>query len=530
MSGARPVRRLSRSVIALGVVLFAAACARHSIPAATATSTGAPPAPAELRRDLEVFSADSFRGRRTGTDDARRAAAFLASRLAELGVEPAGDSGYFQHVPLVRQGPGPEARYEVRGPAGTVRLSPDALLPMPTPLGGELPVERAEGDIVFVGYGAPSTDASKRELDRLDVTGKVAVLVAGPPPGAPPSKRGAMDGVDTGRRVQALIARRPAAVIVLLGGEGAKSVAQLARQYARIAEAGDLAAAPSDSMRTLPMLLLGDLAKAGPLLPDGWPADASPRALEGRRFVGESDMSVAAVNVVAIVRGRDPALRSTYVAFGAHYDHIGVQPPGGIQGAEAGATPTDSIANGADDDGTGSVTLLALARAFQQAPRPRRSVLFVWHVGEEQGLLGSEYFAAHPTVPIDSIVAQLNADMIGRNAPESLYVVGPRAAPKGQSRRLGEIVDSVNATLQPPFAIDREWDSPTHPEQIYYRSDHYSYARRGVPIVFLTTGLHEDYHRVSDEASKIDYDKLARVGRLLLDVGRAVADGAERPK
>jgi Zn-dependent M28 family amino/carboxypeptidase len=241
-------------------------------------------------------------------------------------------------------------------------------------------------------------------------------------------------------------------------------------------------------------------------------------------------MSVTAVNVVGVVRGRDPALRSTYVAFGAHYDHIGVQAPGGIPGTEAGATAVDSIANGADDDGSGSVTLLALARAFQQGPRPRRSVLFVWHVGEEQGLLGSDYFAAHPTVPLDSVVAQLNADMIGRNAPDSLFVVGPRAAPKGQSRRLGEIVDSVNATLRPPFAINREWDSPTHPEQIYYRSDHYSYARRGVPIVFLTSGLHEDYHRVSDEAAKIDYDKLARVGRLLLEVGRAVGDGAERPK
>ena len=127
-------------------------------------------------------------------------------------------------------------------------------------------------------------------------------------------------------------------------------------------------------------------------------------------------------------------------------------------------------------------------------------------------------------MPLDSVVAQLNADMIGRNAPDSLYVVGPLAAPKGQSRRLGEVVDSVNAALRTPFRINREWDSPTHPEQIYYRSDHFSYARRGIPIVFFTSGLHEDYHRVSDEAAKIDYDKLAHVGALLLEVGRAVGD------
>ena len=199
-------------------------------------------------------------------------------------------------------------------------------------------------------------------------------------------------------------------------------------------------------------------------------------------------------------------------------------------GGAAGATAQDTIANGADDDGSGSVTLLAIARAFARGERPRRSVLLVWHVGEEEGLLGSERFTAHPTVPLDSIVAQLNADMIGRNAPDSLYVVGPRAAPKGQSRVLGEIVDSVNAALPRPFRINREWDSPTHPEQIYYRSDHYNYARRGVPVVFFTSGLHEDYHRVSDEPARIDYDKLARVGTLLLEVGRAVGNRERRPR
>jgi Zn-dependent M28 family amino/carboxypeptidase len=157
-------------------------------------------------------------------------------------------------------------------------------------------------------------------------------------------------------------------------------------------------------------------------------------------------------------------------------------------------------------------------------------VLFVWHTGEEEGLFGSEHFTAHPPVPLDSIVAQLNADMIGRNAPDSLYLVGPVAAPKGQSRLLGALVDSVNAALPRPFRINREWDSPTHPEQIYYRSDHFNYARRGVPIVFFTSGLHDDYHRVSDEADKIDYDKLARVDLLLLGVGRAVGERETRLK
>ena len=156
-------------------------------------------------------------------------------------------------------------------------------------------------------------------------------------------------------------------------------------------------------------------------------------------------------------------------------------------------------------------------------------MLFVWHTAEEAGLLGSEYFTAHPTVPLDSIVAQLNMDMIGRNAPDSLYFVGPMAAPNRQSSVLGAMIDSVNRAQPRPFLINREWDSPTHPEQIYYRSDHYNYAKRGIPVVFFTTGLHRDYHEVSDEPDKIDYDKLARVAMLLFRSGSAVANRPTRP-
>ena len=276
--------------------------------------------------------------------------------------------------------------------------------------------------------------------------------------------------------------------------------------------------------RPLPMILFGVPREGSPLLPRGWPTDDRPQSLAGRTFVAhvrQEREPFTAYNVVAVSRGSDPALRSTYVAFGAHYDHLGVVTP--VNG--------DSIAHGADDDGSGTVSLLAIARDMQRAPvRPKRSTLFVWHVGEEQGLLGSAYFTDYPTVPIDSIVAQLNADMIGRNGAPVLYTIGPNAAPNHQSRRLGAIVDSVNARQPSPFTINREWDSATHPEHIYERSDHFNYARKGIPIVFFTTGMHEDYHQPSDEPSKIDYAKMARVARLMRDVGVAVANSVVRPR
>jgi Zn-dependent M28 family amino/carboxypeptidase len=279
-----------------------------------------------------------------------------------------------------------------------------------------------------------------------------------------------------------------------------------------------------ENERVLPMILLGVVRPGSPLLPAGWPNDDRPQPLSGRRFtahVRQEHVPFVAFNVIGVVRGSDPTLSRTYVALGAHYDHIGVVAP--VQG--------DSIANGADDDGSGSVSLLAIARSLQQAPvRPKRSTLFVWHVGEEKGLLGSSWFVEHATVPIDSVVAQLNADMIGRNASSLLYVVGPNAAPNDQSKKLGAIVDSVNAQEMPPFTINREWDSATHPEHIYERSDHFNYARKGIPIVFFTTGLHDDYHKPSDEPQKIDYDKMARVARLMRDVAVAVGNSSKRPR
>jgi Zn-dependent M28 family amino/carboxypeptidase len=194
----------------------------------------------------------------------------------------------------------------------------------------------------------------------------------------------------------------------------------------------------------------------------------------------------------------------------------------------------DSVFNGADDDGSGSVALLEIAEALARSPdRPKRSILFVWHTAEELGLLGSDYFTRHPTVPRDSIVAQLNMDMIGRGdsadiaggGPQYLQLVGSRRL----STELGDLVERVNAEGRHGFTFDYSWDANGHPANIYCRSDHYMYARFGIPVTFFTTGEHLDYHQLTDEAEYIDYDKLARVAGLVGDVARHVADLDHRP-
>ena len=164
-----------------------------------------------------------------------------------------------------------------------------------------------------------------------------------------------------------------------------------------------------------------------------------------------------------------------------------------------------------------------------QSPRPARSVLFVWHTGEEKGLLGSAFFVSHPTVPMDSLVAFVDVDMVGRNSPDSLYIVGPEAAPNGRSRVLGTLIDSANATLPAPFAFNRIWDVVSDPQRIYYRTDSYSYGEQGVPVALFTSGPHADYHQVTDIASRIDYVKLAQVSRLLVAIVDVVGNRAVRP-
>jgi Zn-dependent M28 family amino/carboxypeptidase len=228
-------------------------------------------------------------------------------------------------------------------------------------------------------------------------------------------------------------------------------------------------------------------------------------------------------NVVGIVEGSDAQLKNTFVAIGAHYDHLGY-----IPGPLYGGT-NDRIYNGADDDGSGTTALIGLARAFAQGPKPKRSLVFVWHAGEELGLYGSRYFADNPPLTIgdiNNIVAQLNIDMIGRNKDNktseagTVYAVGADRI----STELHNTLVDANASLARPLSINFEMNDPSDSERIYYRSDHFSYASKGIPIIFFFSGLHPDYHQVTDTVDKIDFDKIARIGQLVYEISRRLAN------
>jgi hypothetical protein len=479
---------------------------------------------AELVRDLTAFAHDSMRGRETGTPDAFRAAAFIGRRLGELGLEPVGDSMYYQRVPMIRQVITPATKIFVtrNGVTRPIRAGDD-LSPMLS-LGDGQPEPRrtVDAEMVFAGYAMSSQKFGRDDFSSIDLLNKVVVVLHGAPPGVTGAERDSLNSEnDLGQQLARIALRQPAGIVVLMTPETAKLYRQLYPSLIRDVRSQPVAASPLATMLDVPMLLFGEAKRGSPFLPPNWPSDDKSQAL-GSSLLASIDVrreAFTGYNVIGRVPGTDPSLRSTYVALGAHYDHVGTIP------AQGG----DSIANGADDDGSGTVALLAIAKATMQRPS-RRSTLFIWHAAEEKGLLGSAWFTAHPTVPIDSIVAMLNADMIGRNSRDQLYVVGPNAAQGRTSARLGEIVDSVNVAMPSPFTLDHTWDVFEHPEQVFQRSDHYNYAKRGIPVAFFTSGMHPEYHDVGDTADRIDYEKMRRVSALMLEIARAVGNDPNRPR
>src|SRR5688500_14044440 len=327
------MRRLALCMLGLAACTAPAAVrpapASAPVTATLGSAAGASISDATLRSELTAFAADSFRGRETGTPDVDRAACFLADRLRAIGAEPAGDSGYFHRVPLAREYLGPATSFTVSESGRTSALAVGTdLVPILSPGEGMHTKHRAEGDLVFAGYGM--TTPTRDDLAGLDLRDKIVVVVNGAPAGTDSATRRQLESQDgIALRLQRILPQRPAGVVVLMTGQGEAFYRQLAPEILRTVSAATPAPPTEDVQRQFPMLLLGVAHADSPLLPTGWPSDDRARGMMGRRFIGRVELArdpFTAYNVVAVVRGSDPTLSRTYVALGAHYDHIGVQP------------------------------------------------------------------------------------------------------------------------------------------------------------------------------------------------------------
>ncbi len=474
----------------------------------SAQTTAAPRPPAaisairrlDLERDLALLGGDAMRGREAGTIDEMRASMWLAEAMRKIGLAPMGDGGsWFQWWNM---------RRTRLSPASTVRVG-GRTYPLWT---GVVPATNAALDVaaptVFLGDARDST---------VEVRGRVAVVtMTAPPAAAIRSTTNTHDYNYTRAAITAVsgaLGRRGAAAVILVAdsiGDGAfepVAIVQARGAYDVVGGVPRFVRNPNAPRPTVAPVLLVRRASLGELSADGQPAEV--------HLVTETFDSPS-VNVIGAVRGTDPKLRDEYVVFSSHQDHDGVR----------FAVAGDSIWNGADDNGSTSVALLAIARAWVKQPA-KRSALFIFHGAEERGLLGSRYHAAHPVAPLDHIAALLNGDMIGRNHPDTAALLGSQPPHRNSAGLVQMALEANRATGR--FVVDSSWDRPTHPEGWYFRSDHVPYAERNVPSLFFSTNLHADYHTPRDEPSRIDYPKLERMTRWMYMTGWLAGNAPTKP-
>ena len=496
-------------------------------------------AAAQLRDYLTFIASDEMEGRDTPSRGLDTTAKFLAMSLARWGFKPAGDNGtFFQRIDLRRdRADAGQTKFELNGRALTTGT--DFL-----PAGGSGTVS---GSLVFAGTGwfikSKQIDAYKD----IDPTGKIAVVV-GTPNQSPRGVSRAEFGKPGEDYMNPSDYARKKGAVGLIYIPDFQYLANWQRIRQRLVERGSTVVAKFQTESTPPLpsvvispeianaLFAGERQTASTVFTASY-GTASPTSFvmnEQKKVTLSLASNVETVptqNVVAVWEGSDPLLKAEYVALGAHYDHVGSACP------RAG---DDTICNGADDDASGTTAMLGMAEALAKSPaRPKRSVLFVWHCGEEKGLWGSRYFTEYPTVPLDKIVAQINMDMIGRSkkagdtnprnseltGPDSIYLIGSTM----MSTELGEIVNTVNKSYL-NLTFDTRYDDPKDPNRFFYRSDHINYARKGIPIIFFFDGVHEDYHRASDTADKIDYEKMEKVTRTIYMTTWEIANRPARLK
>jgi Zn-dependent M28 family amino/carboxypeptidase len=533
------------SLVLIGALLAFAPAAHGQRKGEKTSAPAAAPAPAhgnadyisaqQLKDYLAFIASDEMEGRDTPSRGLDTAARFIATHLSRWGLKPAGDDGsYFQRIAMTQKKIDPALSYvEINGQR--FNFGEDFL--------AGLTAGSASGPLVYAGHGWVIKAKSIDAFQGLDVKDKVVIInISELPKGVNFNELIGKQGEDWEAPANAARKRGAKGVIFV---PDFRSLANWDHSRQTLVERGVLSvdkfqtqnnvAFPTvtASPKLLNVLFQGEKQNAvvvfnrsavnDPVEPFEFKADKKVSFT-----VALKTSPAATQNVIAVLEGSDPVLKNEYVAVGAHYDHVGVGTP--VNG--------DAIYNGADDDGSGTVATLALAEAFSRGPRPKRSLLFIWHAGEEKGLWGSRYFTESPTVPIGQIITELNIDMIGRTRiendkpanqplpkPDEIYLVGS----KMMSAELGDLSESVNKSYL-NRSFNYKYDDPKDPERFFYRSDHYNYARKGIPIIFYMDGVHEDYHRPSDSVEKIDYQNMEKVTRTIYATAWELTDRATRPR
>ncbi|HEY4107791.1 M28 family peptidase [Puia sp.] len=460
----------------------------------------------DLKKHLFIVASADFEGRETATEGQRKAAAYIENDFRNLGLKPGNGDNYQLQYPVFQDSL-ESAALSVNGKSFT--FNTDFFVPVT----GDYTAEMGAADVVFAGYGI--SDSSRDDYKDLNVRGKIVMVLGGLPQGMQmPSGRAA-------RRFafakQEAAQKNGAVAILILQANAPRNVREpkgnmsmtefpraifpnsfyITETVAKAIAQNDFAAVQNGSSRG-----------------KSYPANI-------HLGVKKTTLHLQSSDVLGFLEGTD--LKDQVLVISAHYDHLGKR--GNV------------IWYGADDDGSGTVSVLELAEAFAKAKAagkgPRRSILFLANSGEEKGLFGSQYYSEHPIYPLEKTTADLNIDMIGRIDPNRkigdstnyVYVVGSDKL----STELKPISEGNNKKYS-KLELDYKFDDPTDPEMIYYRSDHFNFARKGVPIIFYFDGIHKDYHQPTDTPDKINYDIMEKRARLVFFTAWEMADRNEMIK
>ena len=452
---------------------------------------------ADLKTHLFKVASKEFEGRETGTEGQRKAAAYIEEQFRALGLQPGNKTGYQMYYPVFQDSM-TKASIEINGQVFHYEddLHIATLMSHTETLYGS--------EVVFLGNDI--IDSVRDNHKNLNIQGKIVIML----------NSSATEGRKLPGRQQLVIENGAAAILFVQQGFPMKGFTRPNRPYLEGFSKTILPNFFFVSEKIAEAIMGGDLpaAKSGSLKRRSYTADV---VLEFAKTITTNQAS----DVLGLLEGTD--LKDQYVVISAHYDHLGKK--------------DTVIYYGADDDGSGTVSVLQLAKAFAKAKAegkgPRRSILFLANSGEEEGLWGSEYYSEHPAFPLDKTTVDLNIDMIGRIDPHRtkgdstnyVYVVGDDKL----STDLKPISESQNKQ-HTKLELDYKFNDPSDPQRIYYRSDHYNFARKGVPIIFYFDGIHKDYHRPTDTPDKINYDIMEKRARLVFYTAWEMANRKEMLK
>jgi len=492
-------------------------------------------------KHLSVLASDEYEGRETGKKGAWMAADYIRTQFKNLGLTAPVNGSYFQPVGM--------ATYSLSQTVLTINGTPMESLkdfviqPNNVTLKG---FTFNASEVLFAGYGLNKGDYN--DYAGQQVSGKVVMIFAA----GDPTQKGAAPAATDRTAMRKAMAERQAKISYLMDNGAAGIIVVdptldniTSEMKARLAGSDQvvlLKAANVERMQNQksPNVVSVNTATANQILKaSGSTVEAlqqqitaagKPASKMVKVDVSASAMKqenkVRAENVLGYLEGSDPKLKSEVLVVSAHYDHEGMTTSG-----------TDKVFNGADDDGSGTTGVIMMAEAFAKAKKagkgPKRSILFLAVVGEEKGLLGSDWYSENPIFPLKNTIANLNIDMIGRTGTEYqtkadstnyIYVIGSDKL----STELRQISEATNKTYT-KLHLDYKFDDPNDTERIYYRSDHYNFAKHGIPIIFYFNGVHEDYHKPSDEIGKINFPLLAKRAQLAYYTAWELANRATRP-